>query len=172
MKNSFSFSRYRLLKSKNSVGQILGFHRFPKKYCWAIFVCDVTDDLFSQCEADLHTEPRILFPQSRAPRKLILKIFTEYFVVCPVELQGINNMLICPILSPYLSGPWLPVILDSTNLQPVITMFIIMCKLPKLNLHTHAGFKCPSLERTDEIVCKHICNATLNLAMLTTMMQH
>ena len=35
-----------------------------------------------------------------------MKIFTEYFVVCPVELQGINNMLICPTLSPYLSGPW------------------------------------------------------------------
>ena len=30
LKNSFSFSRYRLLKSKNTVGQILGFHRFPK----------------------------------------------------------------------------------------------------------------------------------------------
>ena len=44
--------------------------------------------------------------QSRAPGKLILKIFTEYFVVCRVELQGINNMLICPILNPYLSGPW------------------------------------------------------------------
>ena len=23
-----------------------------------------------------------------------------------MELQGINNILICPILSPYLSGPW------------------------------------------------------------------
>ena len=42
----------------------------------------------------------------RAPRKFILKIYTEYFVVCPVELQGINNMLICSILSPYLSGLW------------------------------------------------------------------
>ena len=30
LKNSFLFSRYRLLKSKSSVGQILGFHRFPK----------------------------------------------------------------------------------------------------------------------------------------------
>ena len=38
-------------------------------------------------------------------RKLILKIFKEYFVVCPVELQEINNMLSCPILSPYVSGP-------------------------------------------------------------------
>ena len=49
---------------------------------------------------------RILFRESRAPRTFILKIFKEYFVVCPVELQGINNILICPILSPYFSGPW------------------------------------------------------------------
>ena len=56
LKNSFSFSRYRLLKWKNSAGQILGFYRFPKKYCRAISVCDVTDDLYSECEADLHTE--------------------------------------------------------------------------------------------------------------------
>ena len=48
----------------------------------------------------------ILFPQGRAPRKFILKIFTEYVVVCPVELQGINNMLIWPVLSPYFNGPW------------------------------------------------------------------
>ena len=27
-------------------------------------------------------------------------------VVCPLELQGINNMWICPILSPYFSGLW------------------------------------------------------------------
>ena len=40
-----------------------------------------------ECEADLHVNTRILFPQSRAPRTLILKILTEYFVVCPVELK-------------------------------------------------------------------------------------
>ena len=106
MKNSFSFSRYRLLKSKTSAVHILGFHRFPKKYCRAITVCDVTNDVYSQCEAHLHTEPRILFCQSRDLRKLILKIFTKYFVVCPLEPQRINDMFICPILSPYLSGPW------------------------------------------------------------------
>ena len=50
----------------------------------------------------------------------------------------------------------------------VITIFKITC-----NLHTNAGFKWPSLERTpEEIVCKHICNTTLYLAMLTTMKQH
>ena len=53
LKNSFSFSRYQLLKSKNSAGQILGFHRFPKKYCRAISVFDVTDDLCSYFESDL-----------------------------------------------------------------------------------------------------------------------
>ena len=42
-------------------------------------------------------------------------------------------------------------------IRVVITVFIITYKLPKLNLHTHAGFKWPSLERTLE-VCKHICN--------------
>ena len=49
---------------------------------------------------------RILFPQSRAPIILILKIFMDYFVVCPVQFQEVNNMLICPISSPYLSGTW------------------------------------------------------------------
>ena len=48
----------------------------------------------------------ILFLQIWAPKKLILRIFTEYFEVCPVELQEIDNMFICPILSRYLSGPW------------------------------------------------------------------
>ena len=107
LKNSFSFSRYRLLKSKNSAGQVLSFHRFPKKYFRAISVCDVTDDLYSEYEANLHTNTKILFPQSRAPRKLILKIFMEHFVACPVELQGVNNRLICPMLSLHLSRSWL-----------------------------------------------------------------
>ena len=56
LKNLFLFWRYRLLKLKNSVGQILGFHRFPKKYCWAISVCDITDDLYSEYKADLLME--------------------------------------------------------------------------------------------------------------------
>ena len=86
LKNSFSFSRYRLLKSKNSAGQILGFHRFPRKYCRAISVCDVTDDLCSELEADVHTEPRSLFPRSRAPREFILKIFKG-------ELQRENKLI-------------------------------------------------------------------------------
>ena len=81
LKNSFLFLRYRLLKSKNYAGQILGFHRFPRKYCRAISVCDVTDDLCSELEADVHTEPRSLFPRSWAPREFILKIFKEYFAV-------------------------------------------------------------------------------------------
>ena len=46
----------------------------------------------------------ILFRQSEAPRKFILKIFKEYFIVCPMELQGITNMLICPVLNLYFSG--------------------------------------------------------------------
>ena len=48
LKNSFSFSRYRLLKSRNSAGQILGFHRFPKIIFGKTFVSDVTGDLSSR----------------------------------------------------------------------------------------------------------------------------
>ena len=82
------------------------FSSFSEKYCWAISVCHVTDDLYSKNEGYFHRKHKDFFPQSRAPRKLILKIFMEYFVVCPVELQGINNRLICPMLSPYPSGSW------------------------------------------------------------------
>ena len=88
MKNSFSFSRYRLLKSKNSAGQILGFHRFPKKYCRAISVCDVTDDLCSEWEADVHTEPRrIRIVSHNASDKVILpRLFQiwRHFEIPPV----------------------------------------------------------------------------------------
>ena len=51
-----------------------------------------------ECEADLYTERTDFVSSDPAPRKFILKIFKQYFVVCPVELQGINNMLICIIL--------------------------------------------------------------------------
>ena len=61
---------------------------------------------------------RILFLQGQAPRKFISKIFTEYFVVCPVELQGINKILICPILSPYFSGPWSWTSISVTMIMP------------------------------------------------------
>ena len=76
-----------MLKSKNSAGQILGFYRFPKKYSRAISVCDVTDDLYSECKADLHTEHKDSVSSEPGSQKVILKIFTEYFVVCPVELK-------------------------------------------------------------------------------------
>ena len=50
---------------------------------------------------------RILLPQSRGgSQKVYFEDFTEYFVVCPLELQAIYNMSIRPILSPYFSGPW------------------------------------------------------------------
>ena len=91
---------------KNSAGQILGFHRSPKNIVGRFL--SVTSLMIVSLSTKLTfiQNTRILFPQSRAPKKFILKIFTEYFVVCPVELQGINNMLICPILSPYFSGLW------------------------------------------------------------------
>ena len=79
LKNLFSFSRNRLLKSKNSAGQILGFHRFPKKYCRAISVCDVTDDdLYSQYEADLHTEHKDFVSSELGSQKVN---FADFYVM-------------------------------------------------------------------------------------------
>ena len=57
-------------------------------------------------EVDLHTEHEDFVSSEQGSQKVYFEDFTEYFVVCPVELQGINNMLICPILSSYFSGPW------------------------------------------------------------------
>ena len=94
MKNSFSFSRYQLLKSKNSAGQIFGFHRFPKKYCRAISVRDVTG---SQYEADLHMEHKDFVSSELGSQKVNFEDFYGIF-------QGIDNMLICHILIRYLSG--------------------------------------------------------------------
>ena len=64
-----------------------------------ISVCDITDDLYSQHEADLRMEHKDFVCSELGSQK----DFMEYFVVCPVELQGINNMLVFPILSPYLN---------------------------------------------------------------------
>ena len=103
MKNSFSFSRYRLLKSKNSAGQILGFHRFPKKYCPAISVCDVTDDLCSQCEADVSYRTKEFVSTEPGSQIVNFEDFRGIFRSLPC---GTSRMWICSILSPYLSGPW------------------------------------------------------------------
>ena len=88
------------------MGQILGFHRFPKNIVGRFL--SVTSLMIFTLSTKLTFiwNTRILLSQSRAPRTVILKIFTEYFVVYPVELQGINNMLICPIVSHYFCGPW------------------------------------------------------------------
>ena len=79
LKNSFFVLEISAVKVEELCGTNSRFSSFSEKYCRAISVCDVTDDLCSEWEADVHTEPRSLF---------ILKIFKEYFVVCPVELQG------------------------------------------------------------------------------------
>ena len=79
LKNLFSFSRYRLLKSKNSVGQILGFHRFSKNIVGR-FLSLTSLMIFSLgTKLSFIGNTLIFFPQSQAPRKSILKIFTEYF---------------------------------------------------------------------------------------------
>ena len=53
---------------------------------------------------------RIFFPQRvRVPESLFedfYRIFLMGVVICPLGLQGINNMWICFILSPYFSRPW------------------------------------------------------------------
>ena len=64
------------------MGQILGFHRFPNKNCRAISVCDVTDDLYSQYEADLHREHKDFVSSELGSQKVDVEIFTEYFAVC------------------------------------------------------------------------------------------
>ena len=76
-----------MLKLKNSAGQILGFHRFRKKYSRAISVSDVTDDLCSEYKADLYTARKDTVSSKPGSQKVILKIFMEYFVVCPAELK-------------------------------------------------------------------------------------
>ena len=60
-----------MLKSKNSrsAGQILSFHRFPKKYSRAISVCDVTDDLCSEYKADSSYRTQGSVSSEPAPRK-------------------------------------------------------------------------------------------------------
>ena len=83
LKNSFLFSRYRLLKSKNSAGQILGSHRFPKKYCRTISVCDVTDDLCSQYEADLHTKHKDFVSSELGSQKVNFEDFYGIFRSLP-----------------------------------------------------------------------------------------
>ena len=87
------------------MGQILGLHCFPKNTVGR-FLSVMSLMIFTlSMKLTFIRTTRILFPQSRAPRKFILRIFKEYFVVCPVEFKGINNMLICPILTPYVKGP-------------------------------------------------------------------
>ena len=102
---------HRLSKSKNSVGQILGFHCFSKNIVGrAISVCDVTDDLWSGNEADFHREHMDFLSSEPGSQKVyfgdFFRIFLKCVVVCPLKLQGIYNMWICPILSPYFGGPW------------------------------------------------------------------
>ena len=69
----------------------------------AISVYDVTDDLYSEYEADVHKEHKDFVSLEPDSQKVNVKDFHGIF---HVELQGVNNMLICPISSPYLSGPW------------------------------------------------------------------
>ena len=62
-----------------SVGQILGFHLFPKNIVRR-FLSVTSLMIFSLGTKLTFTgNTRIFFLQSRAPRKFILKIFTEYF---------------------------------------------------------------------------------------------
>ena len=97
LKNSFSFSRYRLLKSKNSVGHSR-FRSFSEKCCRAISVCDVIDDLYSQYKAEFHREDTDFLSSEPGSQKVYFedfyRIFLKCVVVCPLELQGINNMWI------------------------------------------------------------------------------
>ena len=65
------------------MGQILGFHRFPKKYCWAISLCDVTDDLCSQCEADVSYRTKEFASTEPVLQIANFEDFLGIFLVCP-----------------------------------------------------------------------------------------
>ena len=101
---------------KEFCGTISRFSSFSEKYCWAISVCDVTDDFQSGHEADFHREYTNFLSSEPGSHKVCFYfyrilcvvcgglpfIFTEYcvwcVVVCLLELQGIDNMWTCPIL--------------------------------------------------------------------------
>ena len=62
------------------MGQILGCHRFPKKkFCRAISVCDVTNDLYSQCKADLHREHKDFVSSELGSQKVNFEDFYGIF---------------------------------------------------------------------------------------------
>ena len=75
----------------------------------AISVCDDTDGLRSGHEADFHREHTDFLSTELGSQKVYFEDFYRIFFKCvaawPLELQGKNNMWICPILSPYFSGP-------------------------------------------------------------------
>ena len=104
LKNSFSFSRYRLLKSKNTAGQILGFHRFPKNIVGR-FLSVMSLTIFTLgTNLTFMLKTRIFFLRSGLQESFVGSFLQNISrgVVCPEELQGISNMWICPILSPIL----------------------------------------------------------------------
>ena len=72
------------------MGQILSFHRFPKKYCRAISVCDVTDDLYSECEADLHTKRKDSVSSEPGSQRVNFEDFYGIFRSLPCGTQEIK----------------------------------------------------------------------------------
>ena len=97
LKNLFSFLRYQLLKSKNSAGQIFGFHRFPKNAVGrflsvkSLMIFSLGTKLTFIGSTDFHSSDsgsqKIYFEK-------FYRIFLKCVVVCPLQLQGINNMWI------------------------------------------------------------------------------
>ena len=75
-----------MLKSKNSAGQILGFIVFRKNIVGRFL--SVTSLMIFALSAKLTfiRNTRIVSSEPGSQR-VILKIFSEYFVVCPVELK-------------------------------------------------------------------------------------
>ena len=48
---------------------------FSEKYCGAISVCEVTDDLYSGYEADLHTKDKNFLSSEPGPKNVYLEDF-------------------------------------------------------------------------------------------------
>ena len=80
-------------------------HTIVSNFChWYCYYGPPTMILTLSTKLTLIRNTRIWLPQSQAPTKFIFKIFAEYFAGFPVELHGINNMLISPILTLFKPG--------------------------------------------------------------------
>ena len=83
LKNFFSFSKYRLLKGKNSAGQSLGFHRFLENIVWRFLSVTSLMIFTLESETDLHTEHKDFVSSEPGSQKVYLEDFYGIFRSLP-----------------------------------------------------------------------------------------